>query len=173
MSIGSNASLSTTFRRFWNGSLGSNDSSLSSLGSLICNHLLVHSLEVQVLQVHVGRVLDEISSQKLEALVVSAEEHSIVLISLLEGLDGLNSDGLHPFLCSLELLVLLQGWLPLRPQVIRQDLRLLPDSIDILQGYVNGLLQNLKGRSNFQNHIKREKMKSKFHKCINWMSLWT
>ena len=155
MSTCSNASLSTTFRRLWNGSLRSNDSSLSSLGSLICNHLLVHGLEVQVLQVHVGWVLDEISSQELEALVVSAEEHSIVLVSLLEGLDGLNGDGLHPFLCSLEMLVLLQGWLPLRPEVIKQDLRLFPDGIDILRGFVNGLFQNLKGRSNFQNHIKK------------------
>ena len=132
MSAGSNASLSTTFRRLWNGSLGSNDSSLSNLGSLVCNHLLVHDLKVQVLQVHVGRVLDEISSQELEALVVSVEEHSIVLVSLLEGLDGLNGNGLHPFLCNLELLVLLQGWLPLRLQVIRQDLCHFPDGINIL-----------------------------------------
>ena len=77
-------------------------------------------------------MLDEISSQELEALVVSVEEHSIVLVSLLEGLDGLNGNGLHPFLCNLELLVLLQGWLPLRPQVIRQDLCHFPDGINIL-----------------------------------------
>ena len=132
MSAGSNASLSTTFRRLWNGSLGSNDSSFGNLGSLVYNHLLVHDLKVQVLQVYVGRVLDEISSQELEALVVSVEEHSIVLVSLLEGLDGLNGDGLHPFLCNLELLVLLQGWLPLRLQVIRQDLCHFPDGINIL-----------------------------------------
>ena len=150
MSTGSNASLSTTFHRLWNCSLRSNDSKLNSLGSLVRNHFLVHGLEVQVLQVHVGRVLDEISSQELEALVVSVEEHSIVLVSLLEGLDGLNDDGLHPFLCSQELLVLLQGWLPLRPQVIRQDLRLFPDSIDILRGYVNGLLKTLKEDSTFR-----------------------
>ena len=55
------------------------------------------------------KVLNEVTSQELEAFVVPAEEHSIVLISLLEGLDGLDSDHLHPFLYSLELLVLLQG----------------------------------------------------------------
>ena len=47
--------------------------------------------------------------KELEALVVLAEEHSVVLLSLLESLNGLGSNNLYLLLHSLELLVLLQG----------------------------------------------------------------
>ena len=54
-------------------------------------------------------MLDEEALQELEAFVIPVEEHGVVLFSLLEGLEKLGSDRLHPFLCSLELLVLLEG----------------------------------------------------------------
>ena len=54
-------------------------------------------------------MLDKEASKELEAFVIPATEHSVVLFSLFEGLDGLSSDRLHPFLCSLELLILLEG----------------------------------------------------------------
>ena len=83
--------------------------SLRHQGSLVCSHFLIHSFKVQFLQVYTGKVLDEEALQKLEAFVIPAEEHGIVLFSLLEGLDRLDSNYLHPFLYSLDFLVLPEG----------------------------------------------------------------
>ena len=55
------------------------------------------------------RMLEKEVPQELEAFVIPAEKHGVVLFSLLEGLDGLGSDCFHPFLCSLELPILLKG----------------------------------------------------------------
>ena len=79
-------------------------------------------------------MLDEVPSQELKAFVVLAEEYSIVLISLLKGLDGLGCDDLYFLLYRLKLLVLLQGQLPLSPQVDRQDPRLLLGSVGLIHG---------------------------------------
>ena len=65
------------------------------LGSLIYSHLSVNLLEIEVLQIHSNQVLDEVAPQELKSLEVSTEEHSIVLISLLEGFNGLSSNGLN------------------------------------------------------------------------------
>ena len=56
--------------------------------------------------------------KELEALVVLAEEHSVVLLNLLESLNGLGSNSLYLLLHGLELLVLLQGQLPLNFEVV-------------------------------------------------------
>ena len=42
-------------------------------------------------------MLDQVSTEELEALEVLAEEHGIVLVSLLESLDGLGSNSLQLF----------------------------------------------------------------------------
>ena len=63
-------------------------------GGLISCHILVHLLKVQVLQVNSSRMLDEITSQKLEAFEVPTKEYSIVLVSLLKALNGSGSNGL-------------------------------------------------------------------------------
>ena len=62
--------------------------------------------------------------KELKALLVLAEEHSVVLPSLLESLNGLGSNSLYILLRSLELLVLLQGQLPLSSKVVPQNLDL-------------------------------------------------
>ena len=54
-------------------------------------------------------MLDEEAPQELEAVLILAEEHNIVLVSLLKGLDRLGIDRLHHLHCSMELLVLLKG----------------------------------------------------------------
>ena len=56
---------------------------------------------------HTSRVLDEVPPQELETLVVPAEEHSVVLISLLKGFDGLSRNSLHSLFCSLDLFIFL------------------------------------------------------------------
>ena len=78
-------------------------------------------------------MLDEVPPQELEAFVVLVEEHSIILVSLLKGLDGLGCDGLYFLLYSLELLVLLQGQLTLSSQVV-QDLHLLLGNVGLIHG---------------------------------------
>ena len=80
---------------------------LSQRGQYILG--LSHGFKVQFLQVYAGRMLDEEESQELEAFVILADEHGIVLFSLLEGLDRLDSNHLHPFLYSLDFLVLPEG----------------------------------------------------------------
>ena len=104
--------MSISINRFRSLSLRSNGcvlDSLRCLGSLVYNHFLVHSFKVQFLQGYAGNMLDKEASKELEAFVIPAVEHGVVLFNLFEGLDGLGSDRLHPFLCSLELLILLEG----------------------------------------------------------------
>ena len=64
------------------------------LGGLVSHHLLVHHLKVQVLQVNSNRMLDEITSQKLETFEVPTKEYSTVLVSLLKALNGSGNNGL-------------------------------------------------------------------------------
>ena len=90
----------------------------SRIRSLINSHLLVHLLKVQVFQIYSIRVLNEISSQKLEPLEIPAEEHSVILFSLLETFDGLDSYRLNLLLGSQELPVLLQSQLSFSPEVV-------------------------------------------------------
>ena len=97
--------------------------------SLIRRHLLVY-----LLQVYSRRMLDYVSSKELKALVAPTEEHNVVLLSLLKSLDGLGSNGLYLLLCSLELLILLQGQLPLNSKLVPQDLDILLDSIGLVHG---------------------------------------
>ena len=86
----------------------------SRIRSLINGHLL----KVQVFQIYSRRVLNEISSQKLEPLEIPAEEHSIILFSLRETFDGLDSYRFDLLLGSQELLVHLQSQLSFSPEVV-------------------------------------------------------
>ena len=52
-------------------------------------------------------MLDEVPPQKLKAFKVPVEEHSVVLVSLLESLDGPGSNSLELLLGSQKLIVLL------------------------------------------------------------------
>ena len=79
--------------------------------------------------------------KELEAFVVLAEEHSVVLLSLLESLNSLGSNNLYLLLHGLELLVLLQGQLPLNFEVVPQDLDLLLNGIGLVHGRNEILLQ--------------------------------
>ena len=78
-------------------------------------------------------MIDEVSPQKLEPFEVPAEEHSIVLISLLESLDGLSSYGLNLLLSSQELLVLFK--VSYR-SALRSSLRVLAFSLAILASFI-------------------------------------
>ena len=53
-------------------------------------------------------MFNQVLTKELKAFVVLAKEYNVVLLSLLESLDGLGSNGLHLLLCSLELLIFLQ-----------------------------------------------------------------
>ena len=86
----------------------------SRIRSLINGHLL----KVQVFQIYSRRVLNEISSQKLEPLEIPAEEHSVILFNLLETFDGLDSYRFDLLLGSQELPVLLQSQLSFSPEVV-------------------------------------------------------
>ena len=89
------------------------------LGGLVRYHLLVnYYLHVQVLEVYSRRMFDQVPTKELKALVVPAEEYSVVLLSLLESFDGLGSNGLQLLLSSLELLILLLCDLSLRSEVV-------------------------------------------------------
>ena len=78
------------------------------LGSLVNRHLLVHHFQVQALQINTGKVLDKVAPQQLKSLEVLAEEHSVVLVSLLESFNGPGRDGLELVSSHKELLILLQ-----------------------------------------------------------------
>ena len=103
------------------------------MGGLVSSHFLVYLFEVKVLQIYSRGVLDEVSPQKLEPFEVPAEEHSIVLISLLESLDGLSSYGLNLLLSSQELLVLFK--VSYR-SALRSSLRVLAFSLAILASFM-------------------------------------
>ena len=68
------------------------------LGGLVSRHLLIHHVKVQVLQVNSSRMLDKITSQKLEAFEVPTKEYRVVLVSLLKALNGSSSNGFKPLL---------------------------------------------------------------------------
>ena len=78
------------------------------LGSLISRHLLVHHFQGQALQINTGRMLDKVAPQQLKSLEVPAEEHRVVLVSLLESFNGPGCDSLELVSCHKELLILLQ-----------------------------------------------------------------
>ena len=65
----------------------------SGLGGLVHCHLLVNYLHVHVLEVYSRGMFDQVPTKEFKALVVPAEEYSVVLLSLLESLDGLGSNG--------------------------------------------------------------------------------
>ena len=67
------------------------------MGSLVCRHFLVDRFHVEILKVYSERMLNQVSTEELEALEVLAEEHDIVLVSLLENLDVLGSNSLQLF----------------------------------------------------------------------------
>ena len=90
----------------------------SRVRSLVSGHLRVHLLKVQVFQIYSKRVLNKISSQKLKPFEVPAEEHSIVLFSLLETFNGLDSYSFDLLFGSQELLVLLHSQLLFSPKVV-------------------------------------------------------
>ena len=79
------------------------------LGSLVNHHLLIHLFEIQVLQVNSNGMLDEVPPQKLKTFKVPTEEHYVVLVSLLESLDGPSSNSFKLLLGSQKLVVLFQG----------------------------------------------------------------
>ena len=58
-------------------------------------------------------MLNEVSPQKLEPVEAPAEEHSVVLLSLLEALDSLGSNAFDLLPSNHKLLVFLQSQLPL------------------------------------------------------------
>ena len=102
------------------------------LGGLIRCHLLVNRFHVQVLQVYSRKVFDQIPMKKFKPLVVPVEEHNVVLLDLLESFHSLGSNGLHSLLRSLELLIFLHSQLPLRPEVVSQNLSLLLDGVGLI-----------------------------------------
>ena len=78
------------------------------LGSLVSRHLLVHHFEVQALLINTGRVFDKVAPQQLKSLEVPVEEHSVVLVSLLESFNGPGRDGFELVSGHKELFILLQ-----------------------------------------------------------------
>ena len=72
----------------------------SGVGGLVSSHFLVYLFKIKVLQIHSRGVLDEVSPQELKPFEVLAEEHSIVLFSLLESLNSFSSYGLDLLLGS-------------------------------------------------------------------------
>ena len=78
------------------------------LGSFISRHLLVHYLQVQVLQINTRGVLNEVAPQQLKAFKVSTEEYGVVLVSLLESFNGPGRNGLELVLGHQKLLILFQ-----------------------------------------------------------------
>ena len=78
--------------------------------------------------------------KELKALVVPVEEHSVVLLSLLESLNSLGNNGLYLLLRSLELLVFLQGQLPFSSEVVPQNLDLLFDGVSVVHDRNNVIL---------------------------------
>ena len=86
-------------------------------------------------------MLDQVPTKELKVLVVPTEEHSVVLLSLLESLNGLGSNSLYLLLRGLELLILFQSQLPLSYKVVPQDLDLLFDGVGLIHGKNQVLLQ--------------------------------
>ena len=89
------------------------------LGSFVSSHLFVNLLKIKVLHIHSNWVLDEIAPQELESFEVPTEEHNIVLLNLLKGLNGLSSNGLDLLLGRLELFVFLHRQLASPMAVIK------------------------------------------------------
>ena len=54
-------------------------------------------------------MLDQVPTKELKTLVVPTEEHSDVLLNLLESLNGLGSNNLYLLLYNLQLLILFQS----------------------------------------------------------------
>ena len=103
-------------------------------GGLVHCHFLIYLLQIQVFKIHAGGVLDKVSPEELKTLVIPTEEHSVVLFSLLEGLDRLSNNSLDLLFCSQELLVFLQRQPPLCPQIIKQDLGFFLGGVSLIHG---------------------------------------
>ena len=76
-------------------------------------------------------MFNQVLTKELKAFVVLAKEYNVVLLSLLESLDGLGSNSLHLLLHSLELLIFLQCELPLCFEVVPQSLGLFLDGVGL------------------------------------------
>ena len=79
--------------------------------------------------------------EEFSAGVVKVALHRVVLLSLLESLNNLGSNSLYLLFRNLELLVFLQGQLPLSFEVIPQNLDLLFDGIGLVHGRNEILLE--------------------------------
>ena len=77
-------------------------------------------------------MLEKILLEKFETLVIPIEEHNVVLLGLLKGLNSFGSHSLDFLVCRLELLVLLHSQLLLNLQVVNQSLSLLLGGISFI-----------------------------------------
>ena len=111
------------------------------LGSLVHSHLSVNLIEIKILHVHANQVLDEVALKELEFHKVPTEEHSIMLVSLLEGFNGLSSNGFNFLLSRQELLVFLHHQLALSLEVVPHNLEFLFHGVCLPHGDDQILLQ--------------------------------
>ena len=91
------------------GILGSISLNNWRLSNLVSSHFFINLLQIELFQIHSREVLYEIPPQKLKPLEVPAEKYSIVLLGLLEALDGLGCKSFGPLPGSSELLIFLLG----------------------------------------------------------------
>ena len=87
------------------------------------------------------RVVEVVLHEEFSTGVFEVTLHRIVLLSLLESLNGLGNNNLYLLLRGLELLVFLQGQLPLSSEVVPQNLDLLFDGIGLVHGINEILLE--------------------------------
>ena len=88
------------------------------LGGLVSSHLLVYLLQVQLPQVHAGRILDEVPPQEFETFEIPTEQNRVVFVSRLKSFNRPRSNRLKTLLGTQKLLILLQGQLTLSPEII-------------------------------------------------------